>query len=76
MNRDTADHRLQNDSGKIASSTAGQAAGGGHDCLPPCTDNAVTSEPGQSAFERPPLWRRVATRFSTLVIAACRGPLM
>ena len=79
MNRNTSDCRPQFDSRKVASSTASQAANDGRHCLPPCPDNAVRfkqPEPGQTAPERPPLWRRLATRFANLVIAACRGPLM
>ena len=79
MNRNASDNRLENDRRKVASSTASQATNDGRDYLLPCPDNAVRfrqPEPGQTAPKLPPLWRRVATRFSKLVITACRGPLM
>jgi len=79
MNRNTSDIRLQFDSRKVAPSTASQAANDGRVYQLPCPDNSVRfrrPEPGQTAPKLPPLWRRVATRFSKLVITACRGPLI
>ena len=79
MNRNTSDCRVQFDRHKVASATASQATTGGRDCLLPCPDNAVRfrePEPGQTAPERRPVWRLLATRFANLMIAACRGPLM
>ena len=74
MNSSASDNHLENDSGKIASSTAGQAAGDGR--YADGTDAFNPKEPRKPAPKRPPLWRRVATRFSKLLIAAGRGPLM
>ena len=79
MNRYASDNRLENNSREVVPSRASQAAGDRCDCLAPCPDDAITfrqPEPGQTASKRPPLWRGVATRFSKLVITACRGPLM
>ena len=79
MNRNTSDNRLEFDSRKVAPSTASQAANDGRDYLLPCPDNAVRfrqPEPGITAPERPPLWRRLPRDFLNLVITACRGPLM
>jgi hypothetical protein len=68
-------NQFDGDSSRTSAERQGQPGGSpAHDARDP--EQPGSSKSGPTLDDSRPLWKRVASRISKLVIAACRGPLV